>query len=239
MDSHLRAEAAARPRAEGGATRGACTPRAGVGSGYRYYSPGLGRWVSRDPIGEFGGPHLYRALNNSCVDALDLLGRSIIDPEDRKVFLQLPSVPENTIDLPGFPVPPEVRDGLPVLPELPGGPRPPAGLPPLEGGYYVELVDRLERIACVPQRDRDWNARHCPHPSPHQNPRVFFSVNDTWPLRWVMVGPRCAIGRPDGSVFIGKWHERRIMICTAPGRVGRLFKSLGSWRPHRTERACR
>jgi hypothetical protein len=24
--------------------------------GYRYYSPGLGRWTSRDPVGEAGGP---------------------------------------------------------------------------------------------------------------------------------------------------------------------------------------
>ncbi len=52
MGYHLRAEAAAGPREEGRATRGARTPRAGVGSGYRYYSPGLGRWINRDPIGD-------------------------------------------------------------------------------------------------------------------------------------------------------------------------------------------
>ena len=74
MGYHLRSEAAAGPREEGRATRGACTPRAGVGSGYRYYSPGLGRWVNRDPIGELGGINLYVPMLNSLQNAFDLLG---------------------------------------------------------------------------------------------------------------------------------------------------------------------
>ncbi len=74
MGYHLRAEAAAGPRAEGGATRGACTPRAGVGSGYRYYSPGLGRWLNRDPIGEQGGWNVYVAMRNSLLTGYDYLG---------------------------------------------------------------------------------------------------------------------------------------------------------------------
>ncbi len=74
MGYHLRAKAAARPRAEGRATRGACTPRAGVGSGYRYYNPELGRWVNRDPIGERGGSNVYCAFGNRSMDHVDLLG---------------------------------------------------------------------------------------------------------------------------------------------------------------------
>jgi RHS repeat-associated protein len=42
--------------------------------GYRYYSPGLGRWVSRDPIGESGGSGLYSATGNHPTDGGDLLG---------------------------------------------------------------------------------------------------------------------------------------------------------------------
>ena len=74
MGYHLRAKAAAGPRAEGRATRGAWMPRAAVGSGYRYYSPALGRWVNRDPIGEAGGVSLYRLLRNDPVTRLDWLG---------------------------------------------------------------------------------------------------------------------------------------------------------------------
>ncbi|MDD5678394.1 MAG: hypothetical protein PHW60_10455 [Kiritimatiellae bacterium] len=39
--------------------------------GYRYYSPALGRWLSRDPIGEYGGENLYRFVGNRPVDRLD------------------------------------------------------------------------------------------------------------------------------------------------------------------------
>jgi hypothetical protein len=50
--------------------------------GYRHYSPQLGRWLSRDPIGERGGENLYEMCYNSCLNWFDYLGR---DPQ--------PSVP--------------------------------------------------------------------------------------------------------------------------------------------------
>jgi RHS repeat-associated protein len=43
--------------------------------GYRYYSPRLGRWVSRDPIGEEGGLNLYAFLANGPFDSIDPDGR--------------------------------------------------------------------------------------------------------------------------------------------------------------------
>ena len=43
--------------------------------GYRYYSPGLGRWVSRDPIREAGGYNLYGFLQNRPVSFVDILGK--------------------------------------------------------------------------------------------------------------------------------------------------------------------
>ena len=42
--------------------------------GFRYYSPELGRWLSRDPIGEKGGPNVYGFAGNSPANAFDLYG---------------------------------------------------------------------------------------------------------------------------------------------------------------------
>ena len=42
--------------------------------GYRHYSPELGRWLSRDPIGERGGRNLSAMVGNSPVCYCDLLG---------------------------------------------------------------------------------------------------------------------------------------------------------------------
>ncbi|NCC60832.1 MAG: RHS repeat-associated core domain-containing protein [Verrucomicrobiae bacterium] len=42
--------------------------------GYRYYSPALGRWLSRDPIEERGGLNLYAFVNNDPVNRWDKLG---------------------------------------------------------------------------------------------------------------------------------------------------------------------
>ncbi len=42
--------------------------------GYRYYSARLGRWLSRDPIGEAGGAHLYAYVFNQPTVSHDALG---------------------------------------------------------------------------------------------------------------------------------------------------------------------
>jgi len=46
-----------------------------VRSGYRYYSPELGRWVSKDPIEEDGGMNLHGFVRNQPVDGVDPYGR--------------------------------------------------------------------------------------------------------------------------------------------------------------------
>ncbi|WP_446011594.1 RHS repeat-associated core domain-containing protein, partial [Candidatus Electrothrix sp.] len=43
--------------------------------GYRYYSPELGRWMSRDPIGEDGGLNLYGFVGNSPLVYVDPFGQ--------------------------------------------------------------------------------------------------------------------------------------------------------------------
>ena len=42
---------------------------------YRYLIPRLGRWLSRDPIGELGGLNLYAAMGNDPIDRIDPWGR--------------------------------------------------------------------------------------------------------------------------------------------------------------------
>lgn len=42
--------------------------------GYRYYSPGTGRWLTRDPIEEKGGASLYLFVQNSPTNLKDSLG---------------------------------------------------------------------------------------------------------------------------------------------------------------------
>ncbi|MBL7047941.1 MAG: hypothetical protein ISR96_00225 [Nitrospira sp.] len=43
--------------------------------GYRFYSPALGRWLNRDPLGEAGGMNLYRFVGNNPVNWIDPWGR--------------------------------------------------------------------------------------------------------------------------------------------------------------------
>jgi RHS repeat-associated protein len=42
--------------------------------GYRSYNPSTGRWLSRDPIGEDGGFHLYGFVYNSSINRIDPKG---------------------------------------------------------------------------------------------------------------------------------------------------------------------
>lgn len=55
--------------------------------GHRFYSPGLGRWVSRDPIGERGGLNIHVFVRNSAIDGNDLLGRQALPLPEPPVAL--------------------------------------------------------------------------------------------------------------------------------------------------------
>ena len=41
---------------------------------YRWYSPEMGRWPNRDPIGERGGANLYGFVNNASIAQIDIFG---------------------------------------------------------------------------------------------------------------------------------------------------------------------
>ena len=47
--------------------------------GYRYYSPELGRWLTRDPIEEEGGDNLYAFCDNCPILLCDVLGLDELD----------------------------------------------------------------------------------------------------------------------------------------------------------------
>ena len=42
--------------------------------GFRYYNPSTGRWLSREPLGEFGSKNLYGFVGNATIQSVDVLG---------------------------------------------------------------------------------------------------------------------------------------------------------------------
>ncbi|MCG8524766.1 MAG: RHS repeat-associated core domain-containing protein, partial [Opitutales bacterium] len=50
--------------------------------GYRFYDPEVGRWISRDPIGEMGGLNLYGFVRNGPIDMIDFFGLKDYSPGD-------------------------------------------------------------------------------------------------------------------------------------------------------------
>lgn len=52
--------------------------------GYRYYSPDMGRWISRDPIEEQGGLNLYAFCGNDPVNFVDPSGLFVVMILDKK-----------------------------------------------------------------------------------------------------------------------------------------------------------
>ena len=47
--------------------------------GYRYYSPRLGRWLRRDPVGESGGPLRRKRVRRSRKSSIGLLPDGFLD----------------------------------------------------------------------------------------------------------------------------------------------------------------
>ena len=56
-------------------------PTRGAISGYRYYCPRLGRWLSRDPIGERGGQNEYGSFENNSIVGFDSFGLFSVDEQ--------------------------------------------------------------------------------------------------------------------------------------------------------------
>ena len=77
------AEGVARRAEEAGAPWALMRQTGLVYYGFRYYSPSLGRFLNRDPIGEMGGTNLYAFVENDPVNGWDYLGlEEACDPAD-------------------------------------------------------------------------------------------------------------------------------------------------------------
>jgi len=57
--------------------------------GFRYFSPELGRWITRDPVGEEGGFNLYALVYNSPTIYYDFLG---LEPYPKRVKIKLRAI---------------------------------------------------------------------------------------------------------------------------------------------------
>ena len=68
------AEGVARRAEEAGAPWALMRQSGLVYYGFRYYSPSLGRFLNRDPLGELGGSNLYAFVENDPVNGWDRLG---------------------------------------------------------------------------------------------------------------------------------------------------------------------
>ena len=55
----------------------------------RDYGPGIGRWLSRDPIEESGGINLYAFVDNSSIMRVDPLGEKFWDPTIFNLFAKV------------------------------------------------------------------------------------------------------------------------------------------------------
>ena len=55
---------------------------------YRVYSPTIGRWLSRDPIGEVGSVNLYEYARNAPADLWDPLGLKVYDNLETQTILR-------------------------------------------------------------------------------------------------------------------------------------------------------
>ena len=65
----------------------------------RAYCPELGRWLSRDPIGEDGGLNLYAFCGNNPVDRFDKLGEAYFALRRLEGFEAIPKLPtSNRLD---------------------------------------------------------------------------------------------------------------------------------------------
>ena len=54
---------------------------------YRHYSPGMARWMSRDPLGMVDGPNLYGYVGGDPVNFYDVFGLELVSREEGQCIL--------------------------------------------------------------------------------------------------------------------------------------------------------
>jgi RHS repeat-associated protein len=72
--------------------------------GYRFYNSIVAKWLTRDPLGEYGDTNLYRAVGNNSVNSIDPLGLAqcyLIFNNRQGRLICMPDNPENKpVDIP-------------------------------------------------------------------------------------------------------------------------------------------
>ncbi len=129
--------------------------------GYRYYSPELGRWLNRDPIGERGGRNLYAFTSNNPINLIDILG--LLDggfgfawPGEKGFFM----------DMAGGRNDPNVTSGDSGKDVL---------------NHLKELTKKLDCDDCIREYKIAGHGRHQPRPSmpsPKNGPNGIFGPSD-------------------------------------------------------------
>jgi RHS repeat-associated protein len=61
--------------------------------GFRFYNPAIGRWMTRDPLGESGGINLYGFVGNNPINFVDPYGLAKGDWWDPRTYLPTPPPP--------------------------------------------------------------------------------------------------------------------------------------------------
>jgi RHS repeat-associated protein len=93
---------------------------------YRFYDPGLQRWLNRDPIAERGGLNLYTFVYNAPL--------AWVHPDGSQLFIGLPQIAEPIEELPIIRVLP-APEPPPIQPIAPApSPQPPVPLTPPTSG---------------------------------------------------------------------------------------------------------
>jgi len=125
--------------------------------GYRHYSPRLGRWMSRDPIGEAGGVNVYKSLDNCANMLFDPHGLTPILVDPPPVIWPLPPA---FIEPPFWPIPPTpvpiptpLPKPVPVVTPAPAPvPAPSVGscLSRAIGGFLVKCCAVGTAFLCIP-----------------------------------------------------------------------------------------
>jgi RHS repeat-associated protein len=134
--------------------------------GCRYYTPELGRWVSRDPVEEMYSWSVYIFLDNETIDSIDERGLLKSNPGNR---VEAPITPKP-------PPPPPITKGLPPLsPLLPTTPATTkaegaAGITGVLIDVVIMVTDRP--VAVMKGINMCWSQRPYAIPPPSSTPSI-------------------------------------------------------------------